>query len=1505
MVAKIARAATADYYIHSQASFRPPGEYYMSGEEPDGIWWNPSGLFNSEKVDVSHEHKIDSAAFYALYRGIDPKTGEKLTRNADSDKRCPAYDITFNADKSVSTLWAIAPPELREEIAKAHNDAVKVALEDIIKAHCSYTRIRTPEEGIKIVPADMIAALFQHGASRSNDPHLHTHCVILNLAKAHHDGKYRALHGHPLFAWQKAAGATYLAELAWLLRDRLGIEMETHGDENQYSRIKDSPEELIEEWSKRNIEITDTASRMGMKLKGNGALSLSIQQRTREAKQHGIDPETRHRHWTAEAGTHIPDIDAHVDHLTGRDLEFTEQHVERLTENLSAIPGKLTQYESTFNYTDLIEHTAYATEGLISREHRNRMVDQVLATEQIVELDKPDTKYDAGAALAHSRTFTAPHTIETEREIHELAGTLSRRGGYEIPANAVADKIAALKAEGYPLDQEQIDAIQAVTRDSPIAIIEGAAGSGKTTTLRPVADLYREQGYDIIATSVSWRVTLELGSDLDAPNHCVDALHAGMVSGKLTIGPKTVIVVDEAGQLSSLQAAQILRMARGAGAKVIFAGDTQQQQPVEAGPGLRLVKDVAGSVRVDTIRRQKADPEDILSALDGLAPAAARERAAAATPEETRAILDRFEALPKDDKARIRPWQIAASQHFRKGEAAQGIAAYKARGRIHIDRNLSATLERLVDDWHRFTQTDPDKSSTVIAYSRAEVKTLSHMMRARLLADYDGPRHTVQVCRSRQPSAKPEALELAVGDIIRTGAKNFERGILNGTYIQILELREDQPPIDGPSVPRIWIRGRTSQGAIVEFHHDEVTDYYGKIRLDYGYAMTMNAAQGITVDRAFVFANQKPSRETIYPAFTRHRERLDIYVDRQPVELDVRRRRSEDIAGDPVTDNEILDYLAGNWSRSKQKEAAQDYMTEHMRDRHIEPQSRERPAPREPRIQAPAAERQTPLERPPAHHAVDAEGLDAPKWLTANDAGDGKLAEIAAQIRYSEIRVKHGLAAKTLGQACRKLNASLAHWDRARHESGNAAVAMNPDFKRDLKEASAVLKTVKPFLQNDPLHAHLLREHGGIDISDLETLASAHTRAMSIRRMSAEDRRRLDADFAGAPPAKTAEHAAAAEIAAAFEAIEPEPRSQATDTMIEPPTDLWEGWDQYHAQAELDSHPDYGRDEEEWGAADWGVPDAADPVGHDYPQDPSIDEAPFSHDEPAYAAHRRKADPDTPAPETLGAEERFQRLRESWIQHRDAANEVGQHPFLAPGWTELHREFRDVAALPDLSEHRRADVERSVRIADAWLSRHAQQTVAADPAEAATGYAPTHELVNHHCNQLAEHIAAAENAGIHPFDLPGWDKLRQDLGDILTLPDITSADRSDIVGLLALIDLAPEQQPRHHATIDEQIQDHHARFASHVEAANAAGVHPLQAAGWDRLEQELRAFLYLPDLPAEHRTYVEAQISDIDNSRAALDAGAHQIEPQQPQSHDPTPHGLYRDHMQRHDTYMQ
>ena len=135
--------------------------------------------------------------------------------------------------------------------------------------HCAYTRIRNRDGEIEVLPADISAAMFQHGTSRDNDPQLHTHCVIFNAARTHRDGKYRALHQHPVYTWMKAAGAVYRNAMAWSLQERLGIRIEQYGKDGEFTRIAGMPGDLIGHWSKRRAAIIDAAREMGFTVEGN------------------------------------------------------------------------------------------------------------------------------------------------------------------------------------------------------------------------------------------------------------------------------------------------------------------------------------------------------------------------------------------------------------------------------------------------------------------------------------------------------------------------------------------------------------------------------------------------------------------------------------------------------------------------------------------------------------------------------------------------------------------------------------------------------------------------------------------------------------------------------------------------------------------------------------------------------------------------------------------------------------------------------------------------------------------------------------------------------------------------------------------------------------------------------------------------------------------------------------------------------------------------------------
>ena len=198
---------------------------------------------------------------------------------------------------------------------------------------------------------------------------------------------------------------------------------------------------------------------------------------------------------------------------------------------------------------------------------------------------------------------------------------------------------------------------------------------------------------------------MALGDDVDARPFCVDKLLKLAAGGGIEFDGKTTVIVDEAGMLSTRQAHHILQLTERHGAKVVFAGDTRQQQPVEAGPGLRLIRDAVGSVRVDRIRRQKPDLEDILVHVHGETPAAARFRAGLMAEEERNRILADYEGM--EDKSAFTPWPVAVSEALRDGDAERAIQAWHERGRLHLEFNEERTLRALVDDWDRHTRQHP------------------------------------------------------------------------------------------------------------------------------------------------------------------------------------------------------------------------------------------------------------------------------------------------------------------------------------------------------------------------------------------------------------------------------------------------------------------------------------------------------------------------------------------------------------------------------------------------------------------------------------------------------------------------------------------------------------------------------------------------------------------------------------------------------------------------------
>ena len=535
MVASIGQAAAAEYYLECQRSYRPADTWFVPGEEPDGVWCNPSGLF-----DIADGSRVEAPDWLALYGGFSPVGGARLTRNSGGASRSAGLDVTCSADKTISVLWAVADPGLREGIERAHAAAARIALEGIVFRHCGYTRIRKRDGEIRVVPADPIAAMFPHGSSRAGDPQLHAHCVILNVARTEADGRFRAVHQYPIYLWRKAAGSAYRNALAWRLREDLGLPVERYGERGEFTRIAGVPGGLVKRWSKRREKLEKQAAEMGYSVKGNAARLAAANLAGRPRKDRH-DTEGRHERWRNEAAA------LNAAGLAESVAEAGTSAAPRLPDGLEDLPLELVRETASFRLPELVERVENATAGALDRAGVRACLERAMGREDLVLLDGPKKSADARAGLAHTKVWSTSTEVRAAAVGGEATDEAAREG-------------------------------------------ERAAAGGE----EPDAALLAARGYELIFAAGDWKAAKALGTDHGMRPVTIDRL----LRMEEQLGRKTAACVD--GPLTERQARCLAELSERTGATILRAGGARRNgQAPRAGSRLsELPPAAAGSETV-------------------------------------------------------------------------------------------------------------------------------------------------------------------------------------------------------------------------------------------------------------------------------------------------------------------------------------------------------------------------------------------------------------------------------------------------------------------------------------------------------------------------------------------------------------------------------------------------------------------------------------------------------------------------------------------------------------------------------------------------------------------------------------------------------------------------------------------------------------------------------------------------------------------------------------------
>lgn len=643
-------------------------DYYVGGSEPDGVWVGAGG------VALGATGRVTAEALRRVLEGVHPVAGEALGRHAAV--RVPGFDVTFSAPKSVSVLFGIGDNALRQEIRDAHEVAVRDAFR-YVEREVAVAR-RGPGGCVTVRGNGLVAAAFRHRASRAGDPQLHTHVVVANLVQAG-DGRWSALDGRRLYAHGKTAGYLYEARLRSELTRRLGVEWTAA--RNGIADIVGVPSSVLHAFSRRRAEIEVELGRSGQS-GARAAQAATLE--TRRRKDRGVTAATLEADWRERSaalrfgpervrevcGRARPTIDADRLHEIHREL---------------AGPRGLTKSRTSFSRRDVLQGWCerLPADARVDVALLEQLADQFLASRDAVALavgepararDGLLQRHDGRTvrALPDERRFSTRGLLLTEQLLIDRAmRSRGARAGLSVPAT-VESAIAARPT----LAGEQEQMVRRLTCDGDaIAVVVGAAGTGKTFALAAAREAWEASGTPVIGAAIAWRAARGLEEDAGIPSTSVAALLVHLDRGCLP--RKAVVVVDEAAMVATRELSELSEAVRRVHGKLVLVGDDRQLPEIEAG-----------------------------GAFCGL-----------------RARLPVIEL--RENRRQVESWERDALALLRDGRGDEALTQYRAHDRVRLGAG-DDLRKQLVSDWWSSGETT---SAVMLAYRRDDVADINRRAR--------------------------------------------------------------------------------------------------------------------------------------------------------------------------------------------------------------------------------------------------------------------------------------------------------------------------------------------------------------------------------------------------------------------------------------------------------------------------------------------------------------------------------------------------------------------------------------------------------------------------------------------------------------------------------------------------------------------------------------------------------------------------------------------------------
>lgn len=806
------------------------GDYLTQQGQSEMVWMGKGAIRLGLSGHAQEQH------FSQLCSGKHPFTGEKLgVRDMGANRRVCFFG-QISAPKDVSIAYLVGGDE---RIAGWWNEAVQDTLMEIEAT--TLTRVRKAGAMENRQTGNMVAAVVTHDASRSLDPQLHTHVCIMNVTYDEVEQRWKGVEPSGFYRHQG-----YFREVCY---NKLSQRMVEAGYELEKARtlgfiVKGFPPELRDKFSKRRKDILEKAAALGVKSQDG---LHKIAGSSRSGKQNIETSELKTR-WIKESGEALTTVQAVIASADGKPN-----------------PGLSVTASESVRYAEehLFERCSVTDERAILREALMYGRGQVSLEQLRSEIEE---KVKSGLWIRKGEKITSRETLRMEQEY--ITWARLRRG--KLGSLGDASQV------NPNLSKEQFRAVQKILRSwDRIVVLQGDAGTGKTTTLKEVVRGIERRGGKPFCCAPSSGAADVLRKDLTADANTLQQL---LVNPSLAARvQEQAIIVDEAGLISTRQMRDLCRLAKENDCRLVLVGDIKQHSSVEAGDALRALEKF-GEVEVASLRtiHRQVDP--------------------------AYRIAVRYLATKKPYQAFQQFCSIGAVREIKDQKELFQRAAEDYVKTLHKGKSCLA-ISPVWSEIHQFTDAVrvqlreakllPSEQHTVKTFSshqwtKAERKDVRNYQAGDVLAFH---RKTAvfekgEVLRCIGKQERQVVVERANGDRYAFNPKQItsydiglerELAIASGERLLLRGNCKLQKLQNGDIVEVSGLGGDGSlqlkDGRVIP------TDFR---QFTYGYATTSHAAQGKTVDRGIVIMSDEGIRASnlrqAYVSHSRFRENMALYV---------------------------------------------------------------------------------------------------------------------------------------------------------------------------------------------------------------------------------------------------------------------------------------------------------------------------------------------------------------------------------------------------------------------------------------------------------------------------------------------------------------------------------------------------------------------------------------------------------------------------------------------------